>query len=207
LSAAVPHTGHCFNPRSRARERHFLPSNSTTDGEFQSTLPCEGATQGPSRRFQQPSVSIHAPVRGSDRLRGWKIYVEASFNPRSRARERPRTTRDKAQAAGFNPRSRARERPQQRFLRVTFHDVSIHAPVRGSDPRLDLKSARISGFQSTLPCEGATLPIAALRCRIEVSIHAPVRGSDTERCHTVQGKNRFNPRSRARERPRALGIC
>jgi len=101
-----------FNPRSRARER---PDNNPVNRDkclFQSTLPCEGATNRRPRGRRYRRVSIHAPVRGSD----WSVFLTSRFR------------------TSFNPRSRARER---------------HFPV--------CKICNNTGFQSTLPCEGATV--------------------------------------------------
>ena len=56
----------CFNPRSRARERLACCHGLALAFRFQSTLPCEGATPTIRILSQMISVSIHAPVRGSD---------------------------------------------------------------------------------------------------------------------------------------------
>ncbi len=78
---------------------------------FQSTLPCEGATRLRCQGRRRCRVSIHAPVRGSDRLRFLRAVPIWCFNPRSRARERQRMFSATLMPSCFNPRSRARERP------------------------------------------------------------------------------------------------
>jgi len=149
---------------------------------FQSTLPCEGATDAIRIILNAPNVSIHAPVRGSDCEKCERDNRRDSFNPRSRARERLDSY----------------IRQNVRFLfqstlpcegatigcgRISRRScVSIHAPVRGSDWFGDPKNSVPCPFQSTLPCEGATVHRG--RCQI--------------------GGVRFNPRSRARERRRVL---
>jgi len=122
-----------FNPRSRARERLYRSRRSAAELRFQSTLPCEGATRKDVTPFRGKIVSIHAPVRGSDRGHWGSVDYYSGFNPRSRARER-RLTVERLEAS--------RE------------------------------------FQSTLPCEGATLLTEFIGECWHVSIHAPVRGSD-----------------------------
>ncbi len=77
----------------------------------------------------------------------------------------------------FNPRPRARGR----LTPVNYHSAWIP-------------------FQSTPPCEGATVVVRDLRRLGYVSIHAPVRGGDdgsASRYATFEG---FNPRPRARGR-------
>jgi len=128
-------------------------------------------------------VSIHAPVRGSDWDTSRLSTALFRFNPRSRARERRRS------GAGPSPRKRFQSTlpcegatviaaEGDRVLVVSIHapvrgsdpicfvvldepPVSIHAPVRGSDPQYEWKSGDEGWFQSTLPCEGATGDIAA----------------------------------------------
>ncbi len=61
---------HCFNsnfnPRSPHRERPH-PSNSTAASSiFQSTLPSQGATFSGTEHHTVRSISIHAPLTGSD---------------------------------------------------------------------------------------------------------------------------------------------
>ena len=77
----------------------------------------------------------------------------------------------------FNPRSPHRER-------------RCHAAYR----QLQMK------FQSTLPSQGATNAIAESSNTSAISIHAPLTGSDYQRCHKMDKRNYFNPRSPHRER-------
>ena len=77
----------------------------------------------------------------------------------------------------FNPRSPCGERHCQRNDLKAVVDISIHAPLAGSD-EAGKKMLGKEAFQSTLPLRGATRG-----CRIEhevakISIHAPLAGSD-----------------------------
>ena len=56
--------------------------------------------------------------------------------------------------------------------------ISIHAPLAGSDLRVDLIVARYTRFQSTLPSRGATRAAHTLFSDTLISIHAPLAGSD-----------------------------
>ena len=96
---------------------------------FQSAPPCEGATSR-SRR-------------GAPRLRG--------FNPRPRARGRPRRLGDGVHRA----------------------TVSIRAPVRGGDGTRPCHATAFCQFQSAPPCEGATPSGAADVAYLNVFQSAP----------------------------------
>ena len=149
------------------------------------------------------NISIHAPLTGSD-LRNLSIFNRIpNFNPRSPHRERPSLLFRCPNLPYFNPRSPHRERR----LSVTIHvhnkvfqstlpsqgatgletgeyivkQISIHAPLTGSDghevqmvwrrsyfnprsphrERLELLLVITASllFQSTLPSQGATANI------------------------------------------------
>ena len=58
------------------------------------------------------------------------------------------------------------------------NNISIRAPLAGSDKEAVLPLSELWSFQSTLPSQGATQPDI---CRIDsfrISIHAPLVGSD-----------------------------
>jgi len=171
------HDTGCFNPRSRARERRLTNGEPVIANLFQSTLPCEGATCGRNWKKVGRKVSIHAPVRGSDITPKTRPVPTASFNPRSRARERLGWRKANQDDGCFNPRSRARERPivvKNFSFNIMFQST---LPCEGATrpPALDPPMIR---FQSTLPCEGATPDVRNRHEGSSVSIHAPVRGSD-----------------------------
>ena len=123
---------------------------------FQSTLPSRGATL-PSRLYNKPSsISIHAPLAGSDATRDGRFGLWGDFNPRSPRGERPTI-----------------------LLKLSHGwTISIHAPLAGSDrissiatimrmyfnprsprgerPHRREADFRPHSFQSTLPSRGAT---------------------------------------------------
>ena len=146
---------YCFNPRPRARGRRGAHHTVEALEKFQSTPPCEGATQG------------LALLRGSQR-----------FNPRPRARGRRwrvlHPPKDDCVSIHAPVRGGDRLQSPQRVL----GQVSIHAPVRGGDKPKFGGCKQSLMFQSTPPCEGATDTEKGLLKEIRVSIHAPVRGGD-----------------------------
>ena len=189
---------------------------------FQSTLPLRGATGWCRLPAQGQHISIHAPLTGSDPslLQMWRCNRD--FNPRSPYGERLVSRSRFWPFRNFNPRSPYGERPAvgaaamaSRLFQSTLPlrgatkqgaslhhipEISIHAPLTGSD-ELPVACLVYSGdfnprspygerllalrtlqrhyiFQSTLPLRGATgglQPSPRLRT---ISIHAPLTGSD-----------------------------
>ena len=100
-----------FNPRSPYGERHESTAQIEADLQFQSTLPLRGATLVEPVETVPPTISIHAPLTGSDRT----------------------NDEDNAVSANFNPRSPYGERPLMEALDQEGWAISIHAPLTGSD--------------------------------------------------------------------------
>ena len=145
---------------------------------FQSTLPLRGATVCLCKACGHHWISIHAPLTGSDAPPLRVSDFECHFNPRSPYGERLGLRRRHPTASDFNPRSPYGERLEQ--LNAVFRDnlfqstlplrgatdmipsfaqkvnISIHAPLTGSDPRGLSGLNRYFRFQSTLPLRGAT---------------------------------------------------
>ena len=168
---------------------------------FQSTLPLRGATPVCDRYRSSVSISIHAPLAGSDHchipssLVSWLFqstlplrgatskrsnisHVSKNFNPRSPCGERRWSTGQCSDTGNFNPRSPCGERPDcahWRHCAAYFNprspcgerlpkfrkrkwrrNISIHAPLAGSDWLCRTGMASVRLFQSTLPLRGAT---------------------------------------------------
>ena len=185
-----------------------LPSQGATFGSppvlwyliFQSTLPSQGATSNGNSRGVVVGFQSTLPSQGAT-VRQWFLRRRPrDFNPRSPHRERPSLLFRCPNLPYFNPRSPHRERR----LSVTIHvhnkvfqstlpsqgatgletgeyivkQISIHAPLTGSDghevqmvwrrsyfnPRsphrerhyTDMLTFSDYPFQSTLPSQGAT---------------------------------------------------
>ena len=80
-------------------------------------------------------------------------------------------------------------------------DISIHAPLTGSDLRDLTDDMYLCVFQSTLPLRGATFENFAFVSGAGISIHAPLTGSDRVVYQTRLSRSDFNPRSPYGERP------
>ena len=100
-----------FNPRSPYGERLVLNGPTLNGFKFQSTLPLRGATIMQAVNAQKHSISIHAPLTGSD----------------------PARPSRKEQAHDFNPRSPYGERLVGGIDLFDLFSISIHAPLTGSD--------------------------------------------------------------------------
>ena len=83
-------------------------------------------------------------------------------------------------------------------LRVVT-EISIHAPLAGSDARGPPKKS-VDIFQSTLPLRGATAQHDLRRPCHRISIHAPLAGSDWFLTIFYLLPTNFNPRSPCGER-------
>ena len=79
-------------------------------------------------------------------------------------------------------------------------DISIHAPLTGSDRTFLILNIRGTIFQSTLPSQGATFILGYMLGIQQISIHAPLTGSDYLAIFYVFQNKYFNPRSPHRER-------
>ena len=102
-----------FNPRSPHRERQNQTIQREIVVKFQSSLPSQGATQNIGDRgcfFQFQST---LPSQGATQRCFFLVYIRSNFNPRSPHRER------RACDGNFE-------------VQV---DISIHAPLTGSDIR------------------------------------------------------------------------
>ena len=187
-------------PPSPRGERRKLPHLDDPLPLFQSTLPSRGATG----------------TLGVYRLR------QGDFNPRSPRGERLLYNHDRNCVIDFNPRSPRGERP---VWFVSYHttylfqstlpsrgattkvcsgdgeyQISIHAPLAGSDPMDESLTIQNIQFQSTLPSRGATDDRSYRVVHQRISIHAPLAGSDEKQYWFGEGDSNFNPRSPRGER-------
>ena len=145
---------------------------------FLSTLPSRGATIMYILAALLTSISIHAPLAGSDERQVGSTRHFANFYPRSPRGERhgepclpyspenfyPRSPRGERQRFktsapktwDFYPRSPRGER-LRRLIRIPRnHWISIHAPLAGSDVVQIVQCIPHTIFLSTLPSRGAT---------------------------------------------------
>ena len=151
---------------------------------FQSTLPLRGATYDYAKLAGKITISIHAPLTGSDCivdiLRGEKD--------------------------DFNPRSPYGERHWASLSQATTLQFQSTLPLRGATSSRR-PSTRWTRFQSTLPLRGATLRGAQQRDAFLISIHAPLTGSDPRARSITAAQPYFNPRSPYGERPTHMSGC
>ena len=144
-----------FNPRSPCGERPSGPTRWDCRRRFQPTLPVRGATIDDVNKWDDITISIHAPRAGSDGrlsiateilkisihapragsdwLFSWTPAWYGNFNPRSPCGERPVDWLIGTAGGNFNPRSPCGERPTQMAKGATTVKISIHAPRAGSD--------------------------------------------------------------------------
>ena len=102
---------------------------------FQSTLPLWGATSFQKRHNQQVQISIHAPLVGSDQNPGRVDLYNINFNPRSPCGERPAYNSPSAPRKNFNPRSPCGERLYKIPYRLLFPEFQSTLPLWGATPQ------------------------------------------------------------------------
>ena len=176
--SATPTRAACyFNPRSPYGERRLVSLPSFALMLFQSTLPLRGATETFEAIAPVITISIHAPLTGSDGWPGRSACRRGNFNPRSPYGERPAQSSRPSPEAVFQstlPLRGATRLPEWLGL---SKEISIHAPLTGSDRLL----GRFVVFE-------------------QISIHAPLTGSDPRAVGDRPGHRDFNPRSPYGER-------
>ena len=150
-----------------------FPGQKVIKKKFQSTLPLRGATRLFGFRRTTHLISIHAPLTGSDLTIPWYLRGDMDFNPRSpygerRGREPPPVVSVGFQSTlplrGATTVWRACPIPM-RFqstlplrgatlepLRVVLGvEISIHAPLTGSDRRRPSGRAQSGDFNPRSP--------------------------------------------------------
>ena len=126
---------------------------------FQSALPLRGATRANFKRSLFETISIRAPLAGSDA-----------------ARRRPR-----CKAYHFNPRSPCGERRPELLGYHPPVDISIRAPLAGSDNPISYRT-RCTAISIRAPLAGSDAKQHLLRTQTgHISIRAPLAGSDIKR--------------------------
>ena len=146
--------------------------------QFQSTLPLRGATDEQLRAWLTFSISIHAPLAGSDVPVTRLDWRQTYFNPRSPCGERQESGSLPPDVSIFQSTLPLRGATPVLPVVAQAGDISIHAPLAGSDAKWwidsqgdilslhaplagsDIPTAKCIlphlGFQSTLPLRGAT---------------------------------------------------
>ena len=125
------------------------------------------------------NISIHAPLTGSDVSDISSTTKGQDFNPRSPYGERPRGVGRPQRCQTFQStlplRGATEFSDHYRFL----EDISIHAPLTGSDLLLDQRLRLLSNFNPRSPYGERPRQSCTLMRVSAISIHAPLTGSDT----------------------------
>ncbi len=189
-----------FNPRSPCGERPSRASKMSFCKPFQSTLPLRGATTLSDRIAALESISIHAPLAGSDSLALIAGSTLALFQSTLPLRGATLAALIVDRAGHFNPRSPCGERQHHRD-RAQRHGISIHAPLAGSD-RSRVRSRRTCRyFNPRSPCGERRVRRFNSPAHLLFQSTLPLRGATSTiwRCQSVTAH--FNPRSPCGERP------
>ena len=193
--------------------------------KFQSTLPLRGATDLRGSAIKRSSISIHAPLAGSDLwpfICCWLTEFQSTLPLRGATRRKHFRRWYHHRISIHAPLAGSDQSAGNHEIRET---ISIHAPLAGSDKRINEKDESLphfnprspcgerllkqvsnslteSEFQSTLPLRGATRIPGPWHKLHSISIHAPLAGSDLVRNLCAAKSSDFNPRSPCGERRR-----
>ncbi len=152
--------GHCFfvlceqlyfNPRSPHRERLFHCTTRSLHRYFNPRSPHRERpflSQEACCRF---TISIHAPLTGSDKSNTSIVDTSHNFNPRSPHRERQRGTNGRKPETPFQSTlpSQGATTIQNRPNHLSI--ISIHAPLTGSDSAVKKSHMVIGHFNPRSP--------------------------------------------------------
>ena len=123
------------------------------------------------------------PLRGATRRRGVARNPRRDFNPRSPCGERRSQPTPKWRRFLFQSTLPLRGATGRHPVELHRHQISIHAPLAGSDADIHF-----------------------MHLPIRISIHAPLAGSDSQRPVTRLPSGYFNPRSPCGERPNGAAV-
>ena len=166
-----------FNPRSPRGERPFPARAFATVLEFQSTLPSRGATFFRQLLRTVKSISIHAPLAGSDFLASRFFLISLIFQSTLPSR-------------GATSSEDYKER---------FRAISIHAPLAGSDRETGLQTSRYR-ISIHAPLAGSDASFAPSEEVFFYFNPRSPRGERRGRKKRIRSIRNFNPRSPRGER-------
>ena len=169
-----------FYPRSPCGERPYILTIIICIASFLSTLSLRRATSYNAYLEESESISIHALLAESDRLKPRQTRTDTNFYPRSPCGERLvntvkftdsmlfLSTLSLRRATAklyyivcpflyFYPRSPCGERQTIKFKLDFINQISIHALLAESDARRPGQTAKANRFLSTLSLRRATV--------------------------------------------------
>ena len=145
------------------------------------------------------TISIHAPLTGSDKQFRSHIPERPYFNPRSPYGERPSGTPSESICAYFNPRSPYGERLLQPGRQHNPQDFNPRSPY-GERPTSKAAIQAMQNFNPRSPYGERPVFADPVSTQPVISIHAPLTGSDYQRQRRPKRPTNFNPRSPYGER-------
>ena len=122
-------------------------------------------------------ISIHAPLTGSD-YRSCSYWICSSyFNPRSPHRERLLIHWVMCLVRLFQSTLSSQGATQSGIRSVQIKEISIHAPLTGSDQVVATDGALVR-ISIHAPLTGSDIEEEGGASKVLISIHAPLTGSD-----------------------------
>ena len=185
------HLTNNFNPRSPYGERRRIYCNVRGRSNFNPRSPY-GERRGIAMVLEvTATISIHAPLTGSDHRRLFPAGRKIDFNPRSPYGERRVSWAFLPRWRGFQSTLPLRGATRAIFRSMDQQMISIHAPLTGSDCSSGWHTNRTTDFNPRSPYGERRCHHSSRRHDFLISIHAPLTGSDGADDNLFVGWNRF----------------
>ena len=189
-----------FDPRPRARGRHRRPAPRHPCRRFDPRPRARGRRGAGALAWRHGTVSIRAPVRGGDVCFLENGEGEGSFRSAPPCEGATTVSVVTVAARGcFDPRPRARGRRQPRIAPDRLVVFRSAPPCEGATGDQGSGLAGV-GVSIRAPVRGGDQRVQQAILRHPVSIRAPVRGGDLTGPTPVHTCPSFDPRPRARGR-------
>ena len=191
-----------FNPRSPCGERPGGDiQTASTALIFQSTLPLRGATDLRGSAIKRSSISIHAPLAGSDLwpfICCWLTEFQSTLPLRGATRRKHFRRWYHHRISIHAPLAGSDQSAGNHEIRET---ISIHAPLAGSDKRINEKDESLPHFNPRSPCgERLLKQVSNSLTESEFQSTLPLRGATRRKSLPPREHRYFNPRSPCGER-------
>ena len=167
-----------FNPRSPYGERPSYCCTISANLCISIHAPLTGSDKTPPTGIVDRMISIHAPLTGSDSSIVICFTSLKNFNPRSPYGERPLHGIRFHQRIPFQSTLPLRGATLAGIGVVVNVQISIHAPLTGSDRQSILWTACRKNFNPRSPYGERPLDFGRCFDTQNISIHAPLTGSD-----------------------------
>ena len=146
------------------------------DGQFQSTLPIQGETERVLDEYGRVDISIHSPYTGRDIVQSLCLIGLIAFQSTLPIQGETFCSFEQIQTLIISIHSPYTGRDTSGRNRPKHGRISIHSPYTGRDGYAKEFLDRVYAFQSTLPIQGETHPLAVQATTYQFQSTLPIQG-------------------------------